>query len=695
MRIVTNHVYSLKDKENLIDQTNLKNEDQVIDIFGDLAKLEHELSDYGQHFFDCLRFLMKEGRLEILPVKFNGIDLAHSKKMILFDGENYISTDGSINFTLNALTKNSESFEVNAPWEGEIFAQRTQDEKENFDKIFAKSHSNYEYISAEKIEVVINRIGKPREAVDLIDDSITLDQSNYSEKVSKILRKKESRVKKTLWDYQVKNNIPRFPFPSGPRDYQKKAYLNWCKNKKQGIFGMATGTGKTLTALNCLLAEYEETGKYMSVILVPTSVLLSQWVSEVRAFGFDNIITSDNKDWPDNLGMYLLLSQSKRARSFIFISTYASFNGKKYQGITNGKDLSKVLLIADEAHNLGTKSSLSNLPVGMNKRIGLSATPSRKYDEKGTKELESFFNSFAPYYTYSFSMKQAIDEGYLTRYFYYPILTSLTHEELMEYKRISKQLLKHFDFQKGRYKESAEMLLIKRKRIIHQAKNKKEVFKEILEKINKNDKLSHTLVYVPEGYDHDYSNTTTYNIKDEDERIINDYSEIISRSGYSTYQILSGTKDRDQILKRFDQGEIQVLTSMKTLDEGVDVPSSKYAIFCSSTGNPRQFIQRRGRVLRLFEGKDYAYVYDIVIAPNSNMWLGESFKTKELLNKMEKNIFTSELYRIANFLYACENRSDISLGKDKELKRIVQLSKKYDVNLSAMILDLLSQDETK
>ena len=57
MRIITNHLYSLKDKENLIDHNSLKNEDKIIDIFNDLEKLEFELSDYGQHFFDCLKLI--------------------------------------------------------------------------------------------------------------------------------------------------------------------------------------------------------------------------------------------------------------------------------------------------------------------------------------------------------------------------------------------------------------------------------------------------------------------------------------------------------------------------------------------------------------------------------------------------------------------------------------------------------------
>ena len=171
MRIITNHVYSLKDKENLIDQNSLQNEDKIIDIFNDLEKLEFELSDYGQHFVDCLKYLQKHKRLIIQPVKFNNVDLAHCKRMILYDGTDYISTDGSINFTLSALTKNSESFEVNVTWINDVFEKRVVDERAIFEKVINGEHPDYRHISSEKIEVVINNFGNDKNKQDLLEDS--------------------------------------------------------------------------------------------------------------------------------------------------------------------------------------------------------------------------------------------------------------------------------------------------------------------------------------------------------------------------------------------------------------------------------------------------------------------------------------------------------------------------------------------
>lgn len=245
MRIVTNHVFSLKDKENLLDFSLIDNENKVIDIFNNIELLEKELSDYGQHFFDCLKYLQKQGRLTIQPVKFNGVDLAHCKKMILFDGQDYISTDGSINFTLSALIKNAESFEVNAPWKGEIFNKRTNLEKDNFDNIFNKRHPDYQYLKPSDVECVIDKIGKEKSIQDLLEDSIKLPKNEFGDKVKKVIEKKKIKFNKLISELKEVEHKPHFPKfnskISKPRDYQVDAYKAWVKNNFSGVFAMATG----------------------------------------------------------------------------------------------------------------------------------------------------------------------------------------------------------------------------------------------------------------------------------------------------------------------------------------------------------------------------------------------------------------------------------------------------------------------
>ena len=667
MRIITNHVFSLKDKENLLDYSVINNENKVIDIFGDIEKLELELSDYGKHFFDCLRYLQKNGRLKIQPVKFNNVDLSHSKKMILYDGKDYISTDGSINFTLSALIKNSESFEVNAPWKGNIFKKRTVQERENFNKIFNQKHPNYEYVKKEDIEVVINSIGRDKNITDLMDDSVNLKTTGYSDKVKKILAKKKERFTEKL---QLISKTPSFPFPQGPREYQIEAYENWVKNNYTGVFAMATGTGKTITALNCLLNIYKEKNNYRAIILVPSIALLNQWEEEVKSFNFKNILkVGGGNNWEKELATYVSNYTWGIKDDIVIISTYGSFVTNKFLKYFKKID-KEILLIADEAHNLGANNIKSKLDsLKSVRKIGLSATPKRIYDLEGTEALNNFFNDSPPY-SYSFDMERALNEGFLTEYKYHPKIVELNENEFEEYIEISKKLLKFFDFEKGQFKKEpiVEILLLKRKNIIHKAINKISCFKSILRELERENKLSYIFAYIPEGYSLDDN--------DEPERIMDKFI----KAGVTVcpeLKINSYTSDESNLkdlLRGFSEGRIDLLYAMKMLDEGVDVPRAEVGIFCSSTGNPRQFIQRRGRLLRKHPKKSFATIYDMIVIPRLSNDSSEFFN-------MEKNMVTNEIRRVAYF-------ASLSMNYYDSARNLENVLNKYDINLDKIINEL-------
>ena len=675
MRIITNHVYSLKDKENLIDNHNLlENEDKIINIFNDIEKLEFELSDYGQHFFDCLKYLQKNKRLIIQPVKFNNVDLAHCKRMVLFDGLNYISTDGSINFTLSALTKNSESFEVNAPWKGDVFKQRVDSERAIFEKVLNDQHSDYKHISSEKIEVVINNFGNDKNKQDLLEDSLKIDNTSFGEKVKQILRQKKERFIKKIEESRIINDEPHFPVfdevISSPRPYQVDAYNAWVKNDCSGVFAMATGTGKTITSLNCLLQIYKKTATYRAIVLVPSIALLHQWEEEVKSFNFKNILkVGGGNNWEKELATYVSNFTWGIKDDLVIISTYLSFVSSKFLKYFNKID-KEFLLIADEAHNLGAnniKSKLSNLKSV--KKIGLSATPKRIYDVEGTAALNDFFNDSPPY-TYSFDMQRALNEGFLTEYKYFPKIVELNENEFKEYIEISKKLLKFFDFKVGQFKKDpiVEILLMKRKDIIHKATNKISCFKSILRELEKEDKLKYIFAYIPEGYSLDDNN--------EPERIMHKFIKAGS-TVCPKLKINSYTADEpnlEDLLRGFSEGRIDLLYAMKMLDEGVDVPRAEVGIFCSSTGNPRQFIQRRGRLLRKHPSKLFATIYDMIVIPRLSNDSSEFFN-------MEKNMVTNEVRRVAYF-------ASLSMNYYDSTRNLENILNKYDINLDKIINEL-------
>jgi superfamily II DNA or RNA helicase len=350
------------------------------------------------------------------------------------------------------------------------------------------------------------------------------------------------------------------------------------------------------------------------------------------------------------------------------ISTYASFSRENIFAELNLLP-PKTLLIADECHNMGSGSLLKLLPkVNCKRRIGLSATPERQFDEEGTKQIYTFFNNKESY-TYEFSMELAINGNIendicpvLCRYFYYPHLVSLTESETKDYMAVSLEISKFYKSESDSFSSSSILtaLLLKRKRIIHKAINKISIFRDILkEQYEKKGSLKYTLVYVPEGNDpSDYFETDRYSEIDEEDndnytvhlidvftRAVRDVDKRIT-----TRKFTSGTLDKENILEQFGRGEIDVLTSMKCLDEGIDVPRSELAIFCASTGNPRQFVQRRGRILRKHKDKQFAYIHDLVVVPEISP-SSENYK-------MERSMLKKELERVNNFALLSENSSN-------------------------------------
>ena len=539
--------------------------------------------------------------------------------------------------------------------------KRIISQRDEFDTIMNGKKKNVEYLSPENLVSAIMTNYRDKDIEELL----------Y---VEAMLRK--IKLERAIRERQQGNNVvcevhditPSFPYPQGPREYQKTAFENWKNNKQKGLFAMATGTGKTITSLNCLFEIYQRKGYYKAIILVPTITLVNQWEQECRKFHFSNItkVYSKNLTWRDEVERILFNEKYKTDKepevSYIIISTYASYAREKVFNVLNGFDKKRLLLIADECHNMGSGSLAKRLKdIPYLRRIGLSATPERQFDDEGNEKLRKFFGSEEKY-TYEYSMEEAINKGVLCKYMYYPHLVQLTQEEMDAYVELSDRIAKYFNFDKGRFDdidEKLKMLLLARKRIVHKAERKLDAFRDIIERrYQTKGNLKYTLVYVPEGNMPDYIGNNDDFDRSEDigddndaEHLINQYTQVVTEvdDHVTVRKFVSGQKDREEILSDFADGRLQVLTSMKCLDEGVDVPRSELAIFCSSTGNPRQFIQRRGRVLRTHPDKKMAELHDLVVVPELNP-NSNSFR-------MEQSLLRGELMRVNNFALLSENPS--------------------------------------
>ena len=693
MRLIINDILTEQDKAAFVNGTL---DNLPFFALDDLEKLKSTLSERDAHFFECLSWLIRNNKLEVkIVAPKEGIGISHTKTGVFGDGEDYVAFDGSCNFSRTALVDNIESLTVSCEWDGNIEAEKARDIKEDFETVFNGKDETIVYKATEQVRTQLIDGFKDKSLTALLEDEYKLIERHTKEKdlpssVKHALEKARQRVSAAI-DKLKEEKIekrevvitqeiePCFPYPTGPRDYQNQAFENWKANNQKGLFAMATGTGKTITSLNCLLEIYKRNGYYKAIILVPTITLVNQWEQECEKFHFSNVIKvySKNSEWRSRIERLQMAEEYKKAKdssqNFIIISTYASFTRSNVFDILNGFEKSKVLLIADEAHNMGSPTIMKRIgDIKYLRRIGLSATPERQFDDDTNRKLFRFFWA-EKQYTYEYSMEEAIENGVLCRYFYYPHLIRLTDEEFQKYVELSLKISKYFNFNTNSFENKDDILmsmLLARKRIVHKAANKLTAFNQIInERYQKKGNLKYSLVYVPEGTKPDYiADSDVFDSTDQvaddivSDRLIDDYTEAVMKLDkfITVKKFVSGQKDRDKVLSDFASGKLQVLTSMKCLDEGVDVPRSELAIFCASTGNPRQFIQRRGRILRKHPDKFMAEIHDLVVAPEVNPG-SDSFR-------MERALLKGELMRVKNFSLLSENPSFSQI----ELKSVME-----------------------
>jgi superfamily II DNA or RNA helicase len=386
--------------------------------------------------------------------------------------------------------------------------------------------------------------------------------------------------------------------------YQKKAIDDWKKMGFRGIFEMATGTGKTYTALAAAADRRNDLRQVAVLILVPYLHLLEQWRKNCEKFGFLPILCSGNHDqWPTEVRSKIQDYRFGALPSICILAVHQTAATQRFNTAMQGLPPESTLLIADEVHRLGAPQLRDALLPHPNMRIGLSATPHRWYDQEGTQVLLDYFNGIC----FEYPLDQAIGT-FLTPYRYLPILTSLTADEADEYEELSHRIAallacKDLDRDKNT-QERLMRLLLERAQVISAAENKLPLLlnalqRQITDCEDAGVELRDVLIYCAPG---------THK----------DVLRAVSALGIRCHEFVHTVSmdKREAVLQQFAEGDIQVLIAIHCLDEGVDIPSTRTAYFLSSTTNPKEFIQRRGRILRRFEGKTCADVYDFVVVPD-------------------------------------------------------------------------------
>jgi superfamily II DNA or RNA helicase len=549
---------------------------------------------------EILAWLIGKGILEIRFAYRKGA-MYHDKFGIVVDssGDKIVFT-GTANETVYGVEagKNKESLSVFLSWEEETYKKYGSTHELDFEKLWHGEESDTYTValpseSYEKIAKLSESIGQPG--------------VNREAAIIEIERLKETKN-------ELK--VPTIPKKMGGKDFvlkehQKTALNSWANNDYRGLFRLATGSGKTITSIYAAVRLYESWEKIAVVISVPYVELAKQWITVLSLFGIEPIqCFGSKKIWIEGIGSRIQEFNIK-SRGFLCIlavnKTLSDSELIENIGKINEEDL---LFIGDECHRLASQHYFKALP-NANYRIGLSATPfvddddelETPFPNEAKERLLAYFGGVVSDYT----LEDAINDDVLTKYEYHVQKIKLTEDEQIRYEKITSEIAKlvYSGNNSSGMSEGLSAKFGERSRLLGAASNKLVEFKSLL--LSKKWDKKYTLVYCAEG-----------KVEEGDfENYIENVSGVLKEAGWKASRFTSqeSSGERTEIMSAFKTGVIDALVSMKVLDEGIDVPVCKQAFILASTRNQRQYVQRRGRILRKHESKSHAVIYDFMICP--------------------------------------------------------------------------------
>ncbi len=534
---------------------------------------------------------------------------------------NQVSFNGSYNDSIQG-TRNYESIKIFCSWQP-AFADLVQDDIQRFERLWNNQDPNvrvFDLPEAAREEIL----------------RLRTTERPYPEPEWVKLR----HIREAATTYSLSQ--PSIPASIVLRDYQQEAVEAWFEHECRGLLEMATGTGKTITALAASARLYEREKQLAVIIAVPYQHLVDQWHEEAKAFGYRSILAYKSKArWLNELN-HQVMDYNRGYRNFIsVIVTHDTFSSSDFQKSIAGLKMPS-LLIADEAHHLGAEQSRQSYPENIAYRLALSATPDRWFDDSGTLALRTYFGETI----FSFPLERAIGIC-LTPYYYYPYLVPLTEEELEKYQVLSEKLARLINREDEKGQQALKMILIQRAELMNKAENKLRALSELVDKANI---IQYTLFYCAAGQIDDVVHMLAW---DKGLRVHRFTAE-------------ESSQQRHLLLSKFTSGSLQGLVAMKCLDEGVDVPSTRTAFFLASSSNPREFIQRRGRILRSAKGKEFSVIHDLIAVPPITWTAPHGSSTFEA----ERSILRRELQRFKEF-------AGLALNKHQALDVIWHLVEQY------------------
>ena len=606
---------------------------------------------------EALAWLIASGRLDI-KVALREIGMFHDKLGVLTD-ENADSVvfQGSANETPYALLPNFnfESINVFQSWVPEL-RQHFDMHKAKFEKLWCNKFPktlvvDFPEASREKLIGIAKNSEYPRANVE----------------VALYRRKFRAADEPESWEL-----TPRIPEVLGSKafrilDHQKAALNRWKAEDFNGILKHATGSGKTITAIYGATKLFLTTGRLFLVICVPYQNLADQWLGELRKFGWSAISSYHSRhDWETDLREAVSRFNSGITKLACCVVVNRTLTSGLFQDILKEVSDRELMLVGDECHHFGSESLTAALPQKARYRLGLSATPEHDYSKERTNRIFSYFGPPVS----EFGLQDALSASVLTPYEYEIVICELREEEIEEYIELSKSIAARVAAFDGALEESDDtqlmVLLGKRARLLAHSVDKLKKLRQLVSGTPK--PLS--LFYCGDG-------SVEGDNFDSSKRHVQMVSTILYEAGWkaSIFTAQEGKAERRRILDNFEAQVIDSIAAIRCLDEGIDVPACRSAYILASSRNSRQFIQRRGRILRRSPGKDLAKIVDFVITLPPGL---------EETYEMERKLFRSELMRIIEFAKLAINRRAV-------YEQLKELLKNYE--LTHVFLEGLSETE--
>jgi superfamily II DNA or RNA helicase len=618
-----------------------------------IRELHEPKNNLESERLNLLANLIAYGILDIkVAIIEDGLGIYHEKLGIMEDEfGNIVAFSGSMNESKTAMRKNYEAVDVFCSWD-EKDVDRVNEKKQAFDAIWGNYEIGIDVLSFPAVsEEIINRYRKDYNIDYFIDDREF---------------KKNIKEDKLIKKIGVPDSIKL-------RTYQEKAIENWAKKGYKGIFDMATGTGKTYTALAAISKLYKHSNENLAVIIIcPYQHLVEQWREDVEAFGMKPIIcysASSQKNWRERLKTAVNSFNLGVIQHFCMLSTNATFSLDYVQ--TEILKLSgNIVLVVDEAHNFGAEKLSDTLLPHIPYRLALSATIDRHGDEEGTRKLYNYFGDKCIEYT----LEDAINARMLTPYYYHPIPVSLNEEELSEYLELSAKIKRNvYPNKKGEIQlsEYVKLLLIQRARIVAGASEKISALYDLMKNYkDKNQILVYCGATTMRDVDYEEGKPSIDEARQID--IVSDMLGNTLGMRISKFTSEENAEERERIKENFAEGKhLQVLVAIRCLDEGVNIPSIHTAFILASSTNPKEYIQRRGRVLRKFPGKIYATIFDFITLP---IPLDDVTNYDPDIINSVRSLARREIIRMEDFASIAENPYDSD-------SLISEIKRNYDIEI--------------